>query len=233
MKYTIISVSDRREDYKKDIRAELSSHEEVTDIKFYTAADDCAGLLKSVGIEPVWTGIRGGELGVWCSQISVWKWIVEHDESLMIFEDDAIIYPGFDDWRNGLGYDELDYDAVSLFVPSGQFGDWNYDYVGHSINIHPGASPNHDIGHDRMARAYQGFSCVGLHIAPSGARKLIKAIEEVPHMPVDCYIFETGFPDSVRHCAERTQILAPQPKFATGVEVYWKAETHIHNTDLV
>ena len=49
-------------------------------------------------------------------------------------------------------------------------------------------------------------------------------------LPVDCFVFETGFPDDIRKFTERTQIVAPQPRYAKGVAVDWKAPTHIHDS---
>ena len=232
MYYTIISVSDRREESKRAIREQMKAHTEITSIKFYTANNDAHMLLGGNHIDINWPELKRGELGVWCSQISVWNWIVDHDTPLIVFEDDAIVNPGFDKWYASLKMPPAD--ICSLFVPTDQFNDWQYDYTGQPMIVFPSASPNHNIDHPRMSRAYQGYSCVALQIWPSGAAKLLRAARQTGiTMPVDCFVFETGFPDNVRKFTERTQIVAPQPRLAKGVAVDWKATTHIHNTGQV
>ena len=232
MHYTIISVSNRRELSKQAIRAAMVNHTEVTDITFYSKQWRCVDLLQQYDIELNMEQIKAGELGIWCSQISVWQWIIDNDTPLIVFEDDAIVKPGFDKWYESLNIPPAD--ICSLFVPTDQFNDWQYDYVGHTITHWPSASPNHNINHSRMSRAYQGYSGVALQIWPSGAAKLLRAVHETGIiMPVDCFIFETGFPDEVRKFTERMEIVAPQPRLAHGVAVDWKATTHIHNTEQV
>lgn len=232
MFYTIISVSNRRAESKRAIREQLSSHTEVTDIKFYSNKSECFDLLQRHNIEIRMDNIKAGELGIWCSQISIWQWVIDNNTPIIAFEDDAIIKPGFDQWYESLRVPESD--ICSLFVPTDQFNDWQYEYVGQPMLVFPSASPNHNIDHPRMSRAYQGYSGVALQIWPSGAHKLLRATQETGIiMPVDCFIFETGFPNNVRKFTERTFITAPQPRLAHGVAVDWKAQTHIHDSGLL
>lgn len=233
MKYTIVSVTDKREQSKSAIRAQLSEHEEITEIEFFGPGHDLLAEAERRGLTfDSWTP-RIGELGVWLSQHNCWQWCADNDEPLLVVEDDAIISDGFDEWYTTITENMTTPDALALFVPHDQFNDFEYDTVGWTLSgVWRGGSPNHTINHEFLARAYQGYSCVAILYWPSGARKLLAAVQQQGiTTPVDCWLFEQGFPDHRRTPnSERVHIWAPKPRFATGVFVDWFAPTNIHNT---
>lgn len=242
MKYTIISVSNRREHYKKAIREELSAHKEVTDIEFCGPEDDKIGRMKEYGLhfnDEHWHP-QTGELGIWLSSFACWKWCVDNDEPLRYFEDDALIKPGFDGWYDtlfepDLTTDPLKPELISLIVPYNQHQDFGWQYYQRQAMInYPDGAPANLVGYKRMARAYQGYCNAAMEIYPDGARKLIDAAHQHGiYTPVDCFVFEQGF-DATRDARtlNRIDILTPKPQYATGVDVDWNAETHIHGTGL-
>src|SRR5690349_6517415 len=59
---------------------------------------------------------RPGEGGLWYSSINAWSWAAEHDEDLMVFEDDAVPFPYFADTVEATVRPE-GYDFVSLYTP--------------------------------------------------------------------------------------------------------------------
>lgn len=230
MKYTIISVTDNREHYKAEIREQLREHEEVTGIDFVGYEHDHWAILQEYGLSIYGYRPTVGELGIWLSQIRCWKWAVEHQESLIVFEDDAIVRPGFDEWYSFVTEPEIEYDVFSLFVPDNQRGDFELSWVGNAGIVYPGGSPNHVIGHPKLARAYQGYGGVCIQVTPEGAQKMLDGVKELGiYQPIDCWIFERGFPDFVRK-GPRLEIVTPQPEYANGVTVDWNAETTIHTT---
>ncbi len=242
MKYTIISVTDRREQSKAKIRAELSDHEEVTDIEFCGPDHDKIGRMKAFGLnfDPDYWHPQTGELGIWLSAYACWRYCVEHDEPLRYFEDDATISAGFDQWYDTLFEPDftrppLKPELISLIVPYNQRQDygWQYYQAQAMINYPDGAPDNH-VGYKRLARAYQGYCNAAMEIYPDGARKLIDAARQHGiYTPVDCFVFEQGF-DATRDARtlNRIDILTPKPQYATGVDVDWNAETHIHGSGL-
>lgn len=239
MKYTIISVSDRRDHYKQAIREELSEHEEITNVRFCGPDDDKIGRMKEYGLDfdPSHWHPQTGELGIWLSSYACWQWCVDNNEPLRYFEDDALIKPGFDDWYNGLFEPDfvgipLTPDAISLIVPFNQYNDFTLQYFKpNSMMAYPDGAPDNLVGYQKMCRAYQGYCNVAMELYPSGAAKLIDAAQRYGiYTPVDCFIFEQGQDIVRRRNPVRLDILTPKPEFATGVDVDWQAETHIHGS---
>jgi len=241
MKYTIISVTDRREQSKQAIRKELSAHEEVTDIEFSGPGDDKIGRMKEYGLDfnsDYWHP-QTGELGVWLSAYACWRYCVDTDEPLRYFEDDAIVAPGFDDWYNSLFEPDLTREPltpqlISLIVPHNQRQDFGWQYYQKQAMInYPDGAPDNHVGYKRLARAYQGYCNAAMELRPEGAAMLIEAAHQFGiYTPVDCFVFEQGFGRDRRPESPRINILTPKPKFATGVDVDWNAETHIHGSGL-
>lgn len=241
MKYTIISVSNKREESKRAIRQELSAHEEVTEVQFCGPADDKIGRMKDYGLDfddSYWHP-QTGELGIWLSTYACWQWCVDNNEPLRYFEDDAIIKPGFDDWYNGLfepdfTQEPLTPDAISLIVPFNQYNDFTLQYFQpNAMMAYPDGAPDNLVGYKKICRAYQGYCNVAMELYPAGAAKLIDAAHRYGiYTPIDCFIFEQAQDDVRRRNPTRLNVLTPKPEFATGVDVDWNAETHIHGSGL-
>jgi len=201
-------VSDKREQYKADIRAAMP-FEEVTNITFYTPDDITIDLVHR------WTHftdfkLKAGELGAWMSHLSCLQWVVDHDQWLIVLEDDAKIMPGFKEW-----FDSVNVGSVALFVPPNQYNDYHIDgYLWYEAG-----AASREIGHDKVVKAYQGYSCVAIKYEPQTAAELLKRFKQQGITnPIDCQIFEQGL------------LNAPRPQYATGVD-YYNTETHIHDTE--
>lgn len=111
MKYTIHSVSDSREHYKKQLRYVLRAWEEI-DLPSVNGSDPdaLAAAMERHPYEVKWRA-RVGQLGIWYSFLDA----LEH-APIVTFDDDAIVDPNltvsFPIRTRG-----LDFDFFSLFIP--------------------------------------------------------------------------------------------------------------------
>ncbi len=224
MKYTIVSVSDKRERYKWDIREAMVGHEEVTDIDFVgpDEAHEYLVYVKNWTTYPTQKPPYTGELGVWGSQIKCWEWVRDNEEPLIVFEDDAIVRPGFTQWYadlvDGL---EMEPDVLSLWVNPYQHWLWNHHWRHDTSQFFGDGHPNNRIT-DKLSWAYQDEGAVALQIFPGGANKMLDTIESKGfNRPVDCWLFERSWPVE----QDRLHVYAPNPKNNTGISVYLEAET--------
>ena len=222
MKYTIISVGSEREHYKRDIREAMAGHEEVTDIEFVgrDTAPDYAKYVNNWVTLPIPLPPFVGELGIWGSQMKCWEWVRANGEPLIIFEDDAIVRPGFTKWYDGLTKGMSEPDVLSLWVNPEQYWLWNREHR-HDTQIYPNGHPQNQIN-DKLCWAYQDYAGVAMQVFPGGANKMLDIIaSEGFNRPVDCWIFERSWPTA----NPRLHVYSPNPDNNTGVSVYFEAET--------
>lgn len=186
----------------------MAGHKEVTDIEFVDrhSAHNYERYVRNWITYPIPVPPYPGELGVWGSQIKCWEWVRDNEEPLIIFEDDAIVRPGFTQWYNSLTSGlEFEPDVLSLWVNPYQHNRWKPDY-----NVT-----------NELSWAYQDEAAVAMQIFPSGAAKMLDTIEsEGFNRPVDCWIFEKSWPGT-----DRLHVYAPNPRTNTGISVYLEAET--------
>lgn len=233
--FTIISVNDQRAAHKEALRS-LLDFPEITDIEFVNAVNReqlDRILAKYPNIRPKEWVPKLGELGVWLSQIQTWDYLVksEHD-SLIVFEDDAIISPAIGSIL-AMYIDDLpeDWDFVSLSVPDNQRQDFYYrqvyDETGHPKTLIKAGEKTYefDYGKPTMARVYQGYCCVATMYSKRGAQKLLSLAEEFGiYTPVDCFLF-------LQAHAGRLNAYAPKPNSPMCVVIDWMTPTTIHTTE--
>lgn len=233
--YTIISINDRAEENKADIRAKLDPIPEVTDIHFVNGnnARELVLVWRRSGINKAeWTP-KVGEAGIWLSQYACWQWLVDSDyEYLLVFEDDAKVSPNF---RKALGEylseTPEDMDFFSLAVPENQRQDFGYriiyDENGEPKPVVRAGERGYDFtfGSKVVARVYQGYCCVAVLYSKAGAQKLIDvAKERGMYTPVDCFLYQTAHRGAVNG-------YAPIPKGPMPVEIDWQIPTTVQDTN--
>ena len=241
IEYTILSIDDSREAKKQRIRDTIKDFKEVQveainghvrdNLYNYLRDHDDVGLIDV----NIWRP-KAGELGVWFSNINAWTHAANSDaEALIVFEDDAMIAPEFDDYvHQCLGEVPDDWDFFALFIPENQKGDFNYytafdaggEHVPGLRQYVPGGSNQWKIkGNKVVARAYQTYSCVAMMYSKQGAQKLLKRVEETTlFTPVDCYLYILAHTD-------RLNGYQPLPDYDRFVEIDWKAPSLIHKTE--
>jgi GR25 family glycosyltransferase involved in LPS biosynthesis len=198
--YTIISVDDSRAELKSSLREELSIPE-VTDIPFVDGRnhDEINALIDEYDCS-VKGRFHYGELGVWFSQLNCWQWLAgSGNEALIVFEDDAVVAPGFEDKLDDFLKElPVDFDFFSLFVPVDQLSDYYYDrrflsdggWELNSSNQKRFTNSIHYINNPLVSTAYQGYSCVATMYSRKGAEKMISLFESKGiYTPVDCFLF--------------------------------------------
>lgn len=230
MKYTIITLNDDRALYKENIRKRVK-FDEVELPAVNGSFVDLDFEMSSRGLHSPWGNAKKGEIGVWLSNFDRWQWAAENDETLIVFEDDAIPAPHFTHSAQAI-LDELpdDWDFLSLWVPDNQKVDYQYDLVYNHIGdpIIYGRKPYHEslFAHSILtAHVYQGYGMVALAYSPVGGRKLVSLARQTGACtPVDCWIYQQAH-------LEKLNGFAPTPPFANLVGYDWLAPSHVQQTD--
>ena len=233
--YSIMTVDDSRAQRKKAIRAAVDLPE-ITDISWVDARRKVVAwreLEKRPWFKIKWR-LTWGELGVWLSAVTAWEYLLESDlDALIVFEDDAIIEPTFNDGIKKY-LEELpdDWDAVSLFVPENQRGDYYYNVTfnstGDAVSYRRGNKRFHDsiyrIGDGLLCRTYQGYCNVAMMYSKSGAQKLLDLTKELgSYTPVDCFVFQMA---NLR----RINAYSPHPRQEFHVSYPWnESPTLVHD----
>lgn len=229
MKYNIISIGDSRERYKDAIRKDVGTIEEV----FIPGVDanrvDLLFELERRGVTVTHPGAFSvGEIGIWLSVIDCWQWSVDHNEEIVVFEDDAILATDFE-LQLRLLYSEIpgDYDFVCLWIPENQMQDYLYNvtYTDEGIGtIHGNTYPSlFDYGAERSAMVYNGYGNVAQMFSAKGSRFFLDRVWDVGiYTPVDCYQYQEAH-------AGRCTGYGPKPDYANLVKYDW-APTTVHTT---
>jgi hypothetical protein len=117
-----------------------------------------------------------------------------------------------------------DWDALALFVPQNQRGDYyynvTYDANGNPKSYRRGNKKFHDsiywIGDGLLSRSYQGYSGVAIMYRRSGAEKMLQAVRDHGfNSPADCFIFQMA---NVKHM----NMYAPHPRQVMIVDYDWR-----------
>lgn len=233
MNYCIISIDNSREAKKAAIRESLSYQEHFPAFVDARKAGEIEKWLRNpvIGWEP-----KIGELGIWLSQINVWRYIVDNDLDWMIaFEDDAILAPdGQELITKSMSCLPDDWDAFSLFTPDDQRDDYRYD-VSYDENGYPRLRssmflPNERslfyVGNDVVCRAAHGYSGVAVMYSQKGARRLLGAVEKRGlYSTSDCFLY-------IEAHTGRLEMYASHPLAKRIVTYDWaNSPTLIHNTE--
>lgn len=227
IEFNIISINDVRKAYKDRIRERVAFPEaRIPSVNALTG--DLRQLLQERNARlPDWVYKRG-EIGIWLSNIDCWKYSLENNVPLIVFEDDAIPEPDFmikfniymrnlpDDW-----------DFVALWVPSEQYRHYTESVVfeenGRELVLHSPVSI-YDYDAKYLAKSYQGFGGVAIMYSPAGAEKLLNTVEEKGLFTTcDCAVMFESW-------RNRINGYAPKPKYANLVR-YDYAPTTIHNSE--
>lgn len=235
MKYSIISINDKRQHYKDQIRKYVNLEEEPivsVDGVYMNRDGEIESHLNDLGlwISSSWP-LQLGEIGIWMSNFLHWERVALMDEPLVVFEDDAVIDEHFSEHMNTIMPQlPADWDFVALWVPDNQRIDYRYNlrYNEHGdpeiYGIRPDGLPSYfDFGSRDLARAYQGYGMVAMMYSPAGGRKLAALAKKYGlRNPVDCFIFQEAHKGAVNG-------YAPKPD-KVFVSYDWP-ETQIHNTE--
>lgn len=237
--YTVMHIDDSRLTKRTDIRNKLFFYDEATDIEFVRGADveqvkRMRAKYPNFSGRAIWTP-KVGEVGVWYSQMNCWTWAKENNKHLMVFEDDAMLVPNFEQlWFTLLEELPSDYDFLSIFVPNNQEGDFysymvfDNDGVPKVWNYAPEENSTFNFSKN-LAKVYQGYSCVATMYSPKGAAKLLDIADDMGmYTPVDCFLFLNAH-------VGKLDGYAPKPSgiFPRMVNIEWEAPSTIHHTPII
>jgi GR25 family glycosyltransferase involved in LPS biosynthesis len=182
MKYAIISINDRAKDNIENTRRVLSSYEEVSIRSVNGHTEPIKDIMKDLSIHKdnwQWVPPRNGEIGVWLSNIFVFKKMIEEDiDMLILLEDDAMLSNNFiNTFENLLSEVPKDFDFVSLQYPKSS-----------KVNFKDDA----EIDLDKVCLAkYNHFGCMSILWSRSGALKMMESISNTGlTFPIDLYMYE-------------------------------------------
>lgn len=178
--YHIIYINDERKSNREQIQLtingnlknifSLNANEPKEIEKFY---------LNNKHFKTAWDGFKIGEFGNFASHYSAWQYVLDNDlDSLLVFEDDAIIHSDFVSKYNTIMHNVPDdYDVMSIFVDPNQY---------------PRCLPDHYIN-SYIAKGYQDWSTLCYVVSRQGAKKLVKYVNEIGmDHPTDWFIFRKG-----------------------------------------
>jgi GR25 family glycosyltransferase involved in LPS biosynthesis len=233
--YTIITVDDSRDFNKAEQRNYLRELPEVfiswadcrKQADYELAIDNNSDILSDR-----WENILPGEFGVFLSQIQAWKYAstMEYD-GLVVLEDDALLNDG--SYESMMSTGSLlpdDWDTFSLYVPEGHWEEYythRFNDRGMALlNMVEGGALEYKTVHPQLARAYQGYSCVGTVISRAGGRKLLDLIKrDGMYTPVDVALFEWAKAGDIN-------AYSPTPPYADIANINWEWPSVIRGTDI-
>jgi len=237
VKYSIISINDKRQHYKDAIRRYVGFEEErivSVDGAYLNRDGEILEHLADLGLKPPHWPMSVGEIGVWMSNFLHWEHVSRMDEPLIVFEDDAIIREGFPDAVNNLVAQlPEDWDFLVLWVPDNQRIDYRYNLSYNKdgdpeiYGMRPEGLPSYFdfYGAQDVARVYQGYGTVSMLYSPAGGKKLAELAKfHGLRGPVDCFVFQEAHKGAVNG-------YAPKPD-KVFVDYDWPA-TQIHNTEII
>lgn len=206
--YHIIYINDERKSNREQIQSvingslrnifSLNANDPKEMEKFY---------LNNKNFKIAWDGFKMGELGNFASHYSAWQYVVDNDlDSLLVFEDDAIIHPDFISKYNTIMYNVPDdYDIMSIFVDPNQY---------------PRCRPD-DYINDYITKGYQDWSTLCYVVSRQGAEKLVKYVNEVGmDHPTDWFIFRKGH-------AGTFNVYTVPPEFPSPLEIDHSYESQV------
>jgi GR25 family glycosyltransferase involved in LPS biosynthesis len=185
MKYTIIQINDRVSENVKKNKIKLSIFDYVGEIKFCDASKvDSKKIIEGMGFSINWNPFDGrtlpplsGELGIWVSNIEVFKYIVKNNISkMLVIEDDAILKENF--------VEELS--LIMQEVPK------NFDFV--SLYSNPNQNKEDETTSLSLKYLHKSINQYAGNVAMiysfNGAKKILRLLKkEGIEYTVDCQIF--------------------------------------------
>lgn len=178
--YHVISVDDVRIDTKRLIDSTVLGNKLDIECLDARVPDNLSKFLsKNNEFKFGWQGFKPGEIGNFGSHYLAWKYLLASDlESILIFEDDALLDPSFIDKYNiAMNNVPKDYDVMSIFVHENQYNRFqNSDYVNQYVS-----------------KGYQDWSTLCYVVSRQGAQKMIDYIvDKGMDYPTDWFIFRNG-----------------------------------------
>lgn len=171
MKYTILTLGNpERVTLRANIHLNMDKHFEYVPIEGVDGkTDDLREAIERHQLKINFDRWKPGEGGVWFSNINAWSWGEEHNEDLLVFEDDAILSPDFSDTVNELELPD-DWDFVTLYYP----------YYG-----------SRQIMQFKIAPIHQEHGNVAVLYSAQGMKKIMQMLrDEGLDWPVDIWLFK-------------------------------------------
>lgn len=182
IKYAIISINDRAKDNIENTRRVLSSYEEVSIRSINGHTEPIKNIMKDLSIHKdnwQWVPPRNGEIGLWLTNIFVFKKMIEEDiDMLILLEDDAMISEDFVYMFKKI-IDEVpkNFDFVSLQYPK-------------SSRFHYKDDAEIGLEHVCLAK-YNHFGTMSVLWSKSGAEKMLSSVKNTGFIhPIDLYMHE-------------------------------------------
>jgi GR25 family glycosyltransferase involved in LPS biosynthesis len=183
LNYSIVSINERAAENKDNTRNIMSGFQEL----YFECIDgnkvNSKEILDSLGITlKNWSwhsAPRGGELGLWLSNINLFnKMINENIENVLLLEDDTMLSDNFlNNFINIVEQLPEDYDFLSLVFPSSS----KYLY-----------KEDAEVGLEKVCSAkYNHFSTIAILWSNNGAKKMIDSLNThgIKH-PLDIHIYD-------------------------------------------
>lgn len=204
--YSIISIDDSRANTRYEIKQTIKWIDELKNVEFVDGRIH-GKIIKYIhqnGIKITGKNFHYGELGIWFSNINVWKAFLETDaDEIVVFEDDALIHPAFEARLHATMQDVPEgWDFVSLHIPENQHGDYYYDrefmadgsWTMRSSILRQKHTSQHYIKSRYVATAYQGYGAVTMMYSRAGVEKILNLIDKVGiYTPIDLFLFREHF----------------------------------------
>lgn len=182
MKYTIVSIDDKRINNKSRIN-DILDEENLLDIQSINANDDEIlndFLRENKDFTFAWEGFKLGEVGCFASHYNIWRSLAESDmNEVLVFEDDAWLKEDFVFIISEAMKDvPEDYDVFSVYVDPNQYD--RYKESSHKIT-------------GNISKAYQDWSTLCYIVSKSGAKKMLDFVKENGFgEPADWFIFRNA-----------------------------------------
>jgi GR25 family glycosyltransferase involved in LPS biosynthesis len=183
LKYSIISIDDRAIDNTSNTRKLMKNFEEIHIDCINGNKQDVKKMLSEYNMSLLnwnWhSSPRGGELGLWLSNINLFKKMIDENiENVLLFEDDAIVtYKINDAIDNAFNEMPEDYDFMSFVFPSSSKHLYKDDA---------------NIGLKTICSAkYNHFGTYAVLWSNSGAKNMLKILNEIGiTCPIDIYMYD-------------------------------------------
>lgn len=178
MRYTLVSLDDKRWEFKRNIRAVLTGWDHV-EIPAVDGRDDqtlTETLAKRGNPKVGYPGATVGQIGRWLTFLDHLDFVAKTDEPLLVVEDDSILANDFTIRFPQVEADVPDNaDFFSLFVPRNKPADiYENQYVGPVALSRIKAE--YYTGSDYVVKTYQPYGGVCMVLYPSLAEKMFSLV---------------------------------------------------------
>lgn len=143
---------------------------------------EARGLLEHVTNHP--RNFRVGQLGIWLGVLNALEWVVENNEELLTFQDDALLHKDFmKEFDKRYQFLPKDYDFFSLFTPRDHHNwYWFSKRIREDGSIINGQAKRHNTSpyavNKVICKVYQKYGGVSILYSPAGAKKMLDIVEE-------------------------------------------------------